>query len=43
MPEFPLDGIDCNIVEVTLFGEDVVGRVAGISEQIGDVAIRSSK
>ncbi len=41
--EFPLDGLNRNVFEMTLFGEDVVGRVARVSEQVGNVAIRPSK
>ena len=32
-----------NVVDMALFSEDVIGRVAGIAEQIGDVTVGPSE
>ena len=31
-PKFLLNGINCNVLKVTLFGEDVISRFARIRE-----------
>gem|GEM_PF-5753331 len=41
--KFLLDGDGCYVVEVTVLGEDIVGCVVRVCEQVGDVAICSSE